>query len=411
LRIGLLTSFSAACLCASGAHAQTDIISAIASGKPLADLRLRFEDVAQTNKPGRAYATTLRARLGYQTGQYLGFSALAEGDFITHFGAGHFNDTLNGRTEFPVIADPDMATLNRLQLEYSGRITDAPHDDLHVTIGRQRIIYGDARFIGNLGWRQHEQTFDAVSIADSSLPDTTLSYAYVAQVNRPFGPHSQMGRFNGDTHLFNAVYTGFAPDLKIEAYDYLLDFRQARTLSTATYGVRAESAISIAPDFEAQLNGAYARQTDYAGNPLHYALSYYTGEGTLSYDALSGTVGYEVLEGNGVIGVSTPLASLHGFQGNAEVFVNFPVNGTTDLYARTRYAFAAPPFSPNVAATLTYHDFEAQHVRLHYGTEWDASLEAALPRGFMIGTAMADFRGHTVFPDKTVFWIYSGFRY
>src|SRR5205085_11806705 len=115
----------------------------------------------------------------------------------------------------------------------------------------QRIILGDGRFIGNLGWRQHEQTFDAVSLADTSLPDTTLTYAYVGQVNRPFGRHSPMGRFNGDSHFFNAVYSGFAPALRIEAYDYLLDFHQARALSTATYGVRGESMIALAPDLMA----------------------------------------------------------------------------------------------------------------------------------------------------------------
>ena len=97
------------------------------------------------------------------------------------------------------------------QLDYSGNLTGARQNDVHVAVGRQRIILGDARFIGNLGWRQHEQTFDAVSITDAPLPDTVLTYAYVAGVNRVFGPHSPVGRFTGDTHFFNAVYSGFAP--------------------------------------------------------------------------------------------------------------------------------------------------------------------------------------------------------
>src|SRR5207237_5115437 len=260
LRIYFHASIFVACLCVSAVQAQTGIVSAVTNGKPLVDLRWRFEDVAQPNKPRRAYATTLRARMGYQTGNYFGFSALAEGDFIIHFGAEHFNDTLNGRTAFPVIADPDMAALNRLQLDYSARISDALQNDLHIAVGRQRIIYGDARFIGNAGWRQHEQTFDAISIVDTSLPATILSYAYVARVNRIFGPDSPMGRFDGDTHLFNAAYAGFAPALNVESYDYLFDFRQAAGLSTATYGLRTESAFAIAPGFAAQLNGAYAQQ-------------------------------------------------------------------------------------------------------------------------------------------------------
>ena len=96
---------------------------------------------------------------------------------------------------------------------------------------------------------------------------------------------------------------------------------------------------------------------------------------------------------------------------NTPVFVNGAPNGVRDLYLRTRYGFAAPPFSPDIAATVVFHEFNAEHIHLHYGDEWDASLEAVLPRGFMLGTAVAEFTGRGAFPDKKVFWIYSGFRY
>jgi hypothetical protein len=397
------------------ARAQNEFVSALAGGAPLIDLRLRFEDIAQSNKPRRAYAATLRARLGYETGQFHGFSALAEADLIGHAWGEHFNNTLNGQTAFPVIADPDIAALNRLQLDYAAALTDdaaANRPDLHVHVGRQRIIFGDARFIGNAPWRQHEQTYDAVMIVDTSLPSTTLSYAYVNQVNRVFGPNSPMGRFNGDTNLFNAVYSGLAPVLNIEAYDYLLDFRQAPALSTATYGARGEIRLNLLPDMTAQLNAAYARQSNYGPNPAHFDLGYYLGEAGLAYGGMSETLGYEVLEGNGAIGFSTPLASLHGFQGWAELFVTDPPNGIRDFYVRTRYTFSAPLISSTIAATVIHHDFNAEHVQAAYGKEWDASLEAALPQGFMLGTAYADFKGNRgAFPDKAVFWFYSGYRY
>ncbi len=397
----------------AAANAQDEFVSAVANGMPLADLRLRFEDVAQSNRPRRAYATTLRARLGYETGEWFGFTALAEGDVITHADGEHFNSTLNGRTVFPVISDPDMVALNRLELDYGASLTDAGSNrkDLHISAGRQRIIFGDARFIGNAGWRQHEQTFDGVTIVDTSLPDTVLAYAWVGGVNRIFGPHSPMGRFTGDTNLFNAVYAGLAPIAKFEAYAYLLDFHQAPLLSTATYGVRDESVLTLMPGMTAQLNGAYARQSNYGTNSLRFDLSYYLAEGGLSYAGMSELLGYEVLQGNGVIGLSTPLASLHGFQGWAESFLTDPPNGIRDLYARTRYSFPAPAISSTIAATLVYHDFSAEHVRAHYGSEWDGSLEAALPHGFSLGTAFADFGGRGAFPDKSVFWLYSGYRY
>jgi hypothetical protein len=33
---------------------------------------------------------------------------------------------------------------------------------LDLTLGRQRINLDDQRFVGSVGWRQNEQTFDAV---------------------------------------------------------------------------------------------------------------------------------------------------------------------------------------------------------------------------------------------------------
>jgi hypothetical protein len=68
---------------AQAAEALTD---AITSGTPLADVRLRFEDVRQGDKAKEASATTIRARLGYQTGRYRGINALAEADFVQRLG-------------------------------------------------------------------------------------------------------------------------------------------------------------------------------------------------------------------------------------------------------------------------------------------------------------------------------------
>lgn len=398
------------------AQGQTDPAAALFGGTTLIDLRLRFEDVDLASKPRRADSTTLRARIGFQTGDYEGFSALVEGDFIGHLDSGHYNDTLNGRVQFPTIADPDMAALNRLQLNYAAALTPAAsasgRKDLSITAGRQRIQLGDQRFIGNAGWRQHEQTYDAVSIVDTSIPATTLTYAWVGGVNRVFGPASPMGHFDSNSHLFNAAYSGFGPELAIEAYDYLLDLRQAPLLSTASYGARFASTFSLAPDLTAQINGAYARQTPYGANPLHFDLDYYLAEAGLSYAGLSGTAGYEVLGGNGVIGFSTPLASFHLFQGSAEQFLTDPPNGVRDLYGRARYAFPLPVLSANAAATVTYHSFRADAANIAYGGEWDGSLEAFFPNGTMLGAAFGDFsaRGGG-FVSKSAFWFYAGYHY
>jgi hypothetical protein len=410
--LALLLSTIMACVDIGSAYAQSKLQDFIAAGTPLVNLRLRFEDLDQANKPKVARATTLRARFGYQTATLFGFSLLGEADLVQHLGDKRFNDSINGLAAYPTIADPDLATVNRLQLSYGTHLlSESGPADLTFIAGRQRIIFGDARFIGNADWRQHEQTFDAVTVSDTSLPATTLTYSYVARVNRVFGPHSPVGDYDSHSHLFNAVYGGLFPALKLEGYTYLLDLREAPALSTATYGLRAEGTFDLASGLTAKLNGAYADQTDRANNPLHFDLSYYLGEAGLAYRGITGLVGYEVMQGNGTTAFQTPLASLHAFQGWAETFLTKPPNGLEDFYVKAGYGFAATPIFARVSATLIYHDFAAQHVSADYGNEWDAQLEGQIDSHFVLDMAYADYSGAGPFPDKKVFWLYATYRY
>ena len=399
------------------AQAQTSLKAAIDAGLPIIDLRLRYEGIDQANKPRNAAAATIRARLGYQTGQYFGFSALAEFDFVQHLGPKHYFDSIGGGPSalYPAVADPDMAALNRLQLTYAMRLTDRAAannlQDLRFTIGRQRIIFADARFIGNVGWRQHEQTYDGISLVNTSLPATTFTYAYITRVNRVFGLSSPVGRYDSHSHFINLVYGGLLPYLKLESYAYLLDLRQAPTLSTATYGVRGDGSFNLGGGVTGLLNGQYAHQEDYARNPLNLNLSYYLGEAGLAYHGFTGLLGYEVLQGNGTMAFQTPLATLHAFQGWAETFLTKPPNGIKDFYAKGAYVFAAAPFADKITASLVYHDFSAERGSGDLGSEWDAMIEAQLDSNFMVGTAYANYRGTGAFPDKAVFWLYAGYRY
>jgi hypothetical protein len=38
-----------------------------------------------------------------------------------------------------------------------------PGDDWLARLGRQRILPEDQRYVGGVGWRQNEQTYDGVS--------------------------------------------------------------------------------------------------------------------------------------------------------------------------------------------------------------------------------------------------------
>ena len=92
----------------------------LADGKLLLDMRARYEQVDDANCiacAGRdAQAFTLRARIGYETGDWLGFKALLEIDQIWSLGEENYNSTRNGVLARPTVSDPEQTRLNRLQV-------------------------------------------------------------------------------------------------------------------------------------------------------------------------------------------------------------------------------------------------------------------------------------------------------
>src|SRR6185312_6713526 len=79
------------------------------------------------------------------------------------------------------------------------------------------------RFVGNSGWRQNEQTFDAFTVNYSGVPDWSFYYAYIDKVK---GIADVKPTYNFDIdssdNLINIAYSGFVYG-KISAYGYFLD--------------------------------------------------------------------------------------------------------------------------------------------------------------------------------------------
>jgi hypothetical protein len=89
--------------------------------------------------------------------------------------------------------------------------------------------------------------------------------------------------------------------------------------------------------------------------------------------------GYEELGSDGgVAAFQTPLATLHAFNGWADLFLTTPANGLRDYYVGASKTLAVP-FLPGLKAEVVYHDFDSDFGGLDYGSEWDASL------GFKLG--------------------------
>jgi hypothetical protein len=324
-----------------------------------------------------ATAVTLRARLGFETGKAWGTALLAEGDAIWPL-VTDYNSTTNGKVSYPVVPDPEAYELNRLQL------TNTSIVDTTLTLGRQRISLDDTRFVGNVGWRQNEQTFDALRMVNKHLPNTTIDLSYVNRVNRIFGPEARPGandgRFTGDTFLANLAYQ--FPLGKLTGFAYLIEFEQLPLPvrdTTQTYGLRFQGEKPLAK-IKLGYIASWATQSDRGANPLAFSNDYYLAELTGTFRQYSLGGGYEVLQGTGVKGFSTPLATLHRFEGWADKFLATPVNGIEDKYLNLGYLRKGVGPLETVNLSVSWHDYDSERLSIDYGHELDVQLQGKYRR-------------------------------
>lgn len=321
-------------------------------------LRYRYEYVDQDGIDDEAGASTLRTRLNLKTGSVGGFHGFVEVDNVSYLGGDTFNNTENGVTTRPVVADPDYTEVNQAYISY------AFNDKSSATAGRQRINHAGQRFLGGVGWRQNEQTFDAARLQLQPIDGLSLDYSYIWQVNRIFGPEGADAEFEGDTHAFLASYK-ITEGHTVSAYAYLLDFNGAAALSSETYGIDYMGSFTVSDDIQLGVNLAYAEQSDYQDNPADFDAGYYFAEFSAALKPVSIAIGDEVLESDNGVSFKTPLATLHKFQGFADKFLVTPAGGIEDTYLKV-----ATSIGP-VKLIAFYHDFEAETGGMDYGDEID----------------------------------------
>ena len=375
IKLSLLSLAVASSTISHAVVAEEAFSNLFTQGKPLLDVRYRYEHVDQDNSLKHANAQTVRTRIGFQSGKWYGLSALIEADNVSRIGDAAYNNFRNGQTDYSVVADPDGSEINQALLRYDHKYDSA-------VLGRQRINLDNQRFVGGVAWRQNEQTYDGVLGQLKPLDGLTLTYAYIDNINSIFGPGN--GRFDtaanqanieGHSHLLNVQYV-LMPELTATAYQYRLglDNLAAGGQSSKTTGLRLNGAISgISYALE------YARQrdlSDYADNSRDQDSDYYLAELGYTVKGVSLKGGYEVLGGDAGPGnraFQTPLATKHAFQGWADVFLLTPPAGIEDSYV----GGSAPLFGGTLAAW--YHDFRAETGSSQYGEELDLSYAHAVP--------------------------------
>lgn len=371
------------------------ITDAFTNGSPHLGFRYRVEVVDQDGFDDDAIASTLRTRLGYRTGVFRGWSLTLEADNVTHVGNDLFNSTGNGVTDRPVVADPEGTEINQVYAQYD-------RAGARLRVGRQRINLGRQRFIGGVGWRQNEQTFDGVSAAYEGLPDWDLFYAYVGNVNRIFGPDdgAQPADFDSESHLARASYA-LTDDVDVAAFAYLLDLEPATAVSTATYGIELEASHAVAGAWRLGYRLAGALQEDFGDNPAGYTAGYALAEASVERGRWGARMGYELLSGDGGADrFTTPLATLHKWQGWADQFLATPGRGVADRYIGVNARLPAA-----LKLNVTYHDFQADSGDADLGQELDAALSRSFGEHFSVLAKLAVYDADTHSVDTNKFWL------
>jgi hypothetical protein len=384
---------------------------ALTGGHGWVKLRSRYEYVDQDGFSKDANAVTLRTVLGYETAEYKGFAALLEFEDVAPIGGDPYNSTTNGNTSRPIVADPDGAEVNQSYLRYTG------FEDTALVAGRQRIVIGNQRFVGDVGWRQNQQTFDAFSTTSERFEGWNLFYGYLSNVNRIFGDegkkHLSSGAdnpFAGDqrmnSHLFNAKRAlGSFGDLT--AYAYLLDYDSADTNSTNTFGASLAGVAELGK-VDLAWGAEFATQDDSNDNPNDVSANYYRGELGPKFGPVQCKVMYEVLEGSGDTGdrFTTPLATLHKWNGWADVFLNTPDDGLEDLAV----SVGSEVWGAQLLAV--WHDFQANEGGDDYGSEIDLSVTRKVGEDLTVGLKYADFDADgSAYSDVQKAWVWLSYSF
>jgi hypothetical protein len=388
----------AAVLCAaswSGASGAADTLEqAVRESDFLFDLRVRYEGVGQDGIAEEAEALTSRLRAGFQTAPLKKTALLVEGVWIEDL-VDDYNSTTNGQTQFPVVADPsDFAAINRFA------IINKSLENATLTFGRQRIVLDDSRFVGNVGWRQNEQTFDAVR-AQLGSGKLKADLSYVDQVNRVFGPDSPAGRWHGDVVLANVSQT--LPIGTLTFFDYFIDLDDAITQSSNTLGARLTGSKKLGTIGGTYIL-SYGYQEDAGRNPVTFTDDYYLLEGGLNFTKIGVGLGYEVLGSDGTTSFQTPLATLHAFQGWADKFLTTPVAGIEDSYLKLSYPMGKRGAFTNISAVAFFHDFSAERGSTHFGSELDLQLIARTEK-MVLTLKYSDYRADQLLTDTDKLWL------
>ncbi|WP_336469710.1 alginate export family protein [Crenothrix polyspora] len=298
------------------------------------------------------------------------------------------------------MADPQQSELNQLWLSYNGI------PDTIIKVGRQRIKLDDDRFIGNVGWRQMETTYDSVLLTHNNqqLFGLVVNAGYIGNVQT----------FTGTTENIEAPFLNVNYKMgdygNVIGYGYWLDYTEADTKDAAgnpsasntsekssqTYGLRFAccakplDSIKISDNFGLAYTAEWSYQTDYGHGKTDYEAHRFNVMGGFSAYNVMFQGAVEQLNGSGRNKhFDTPLGTNHAFQGWADLFLVTPNNGIRDVFGTVMVPFQRG----DLVATATYHSYSDDTGQLDYGDEWNFQLVQKFGKHYSLLAKYAYYNG------------------
>ena len=378
-----------AAFAAAPAHGK-DITDALADTKVKINFRARYEGVDEDGAGGAAdkdaAALTVRSRLTLNTGTYQGLSLGLEVDNVTAI-VDDYNDlTLDYSGNDSVVADPEITDINQAYIKYV-------NGDFKATGGRQRILHNNQRFVGGVGWRQNEQTYDGVRLQYQANDSLSFDYSYNHNVNRIFADGKVGADLGGNFHFLSVPYT-VNKDHKITVFAYLLDFDTKATWSTDTYGTLYNG--KFGPVF---INASAASQSDAGDNTNSFTATYLNAEVGSKFASVTVLGGYELLGSDNGVGFSTPFATLHKFQGWADKFLSTPWEGIQDIYVTAKTKVNG------IKLSATYHNLTSDVGSKDWGNELDLVAAYVINENYGVLVKYANYSADDQSTDTSKLWV------
>ncbi|MGR8999322.1 MAG: alginate export family protein [Gammaproteobacteria bacterium] len=337
------------------------------------DLNTRYENVNQDNvrvpplrgtplpaarQPDTANAVTTRLRLGLLSPVFHGLQGYVEYQGLYAMDS-NYNSTRNGKTGYSVVADPYENELDQLWISYAGI------PDTVIKGGRQVIQMDDQRFIGNVGWRQLQQTYDSALITNKSINNLTINAGYIGRSKTITATTEDL-----TAPILNVNYK-VGDYGSVSGYAYWLDFTDPNVYfkSNQSYGLRFNGATpKIHDHYNLLYTAEWSIQSNYQHSPKNYTVNRWNLMGGLTAYMFTLQGAMEQLDGVGQNqAFQTPLGTNFAFQGWADQFLVTPNDGIRDVFGTATVKLD----NAGVLLMGVYHNFYDDTGNIHYGKEWD----------------------------------------